>query len=221
MKKITIQVLFFCFIANINFAQQHVTINHIQSRLVTNEGVEFIGELIELNDDLYAFDSWDNNGIIYINNKQYALGNLNFNVTTNKFNSRIKRDQLFLYKSADIEAVSINNHLFKKIGDYFYEVLIEENGEQLLKKYEVKYKAGSVSRLNGSVGKPSVSLEFKYLIKTEESITLIELNKKSIIDLIPNEQNLNNFENYVEKEKLSYRNEDDTIKMVEFILKNS
>lgn len=221
MKKIAIQVLFFCFIVNINFAQQHVTINHIQSRLVTNEGVEFIGELIELNDDLYAFDSWDNNGIIYIHNKQYALGNLNFNVTTNKFNSRVKRDQLFLYKNADIEAISINNHLFKKIGDYFYEVLVEENGEQLLKKYEVEYKAGSVSRLNGSVGKPTVSLEFKYLIKKEEAIKLIELNKKSIMDLIPGEQNLNIFENYVEKEKLSYRSEDDTIKMVEFIFKNS
>ena len=40
----------------------------------------------------------------------------------------------------------------------FYEVLYEDNGDQLLKRYDVKYKAGSVSRLNGSVGKPTVSL---------------------------------------------------------------
>ena len=65
------------------------------------------------------------------------------------------------------------------MGDSFYEVLYEDNGDQLLKRYDVKYKAGSVSRLNGSVGKPTVSLEFRYLINSEEEIKMIELTKKS------------------------------------------
>lgn len=221
MTKKTIQLLFFCLSVTISFAQQRVTINHIQSRLITNEGVEFIGELVDLNDDLYAFDTWDNESIIIIGNNQYFLENLNFNVTTNKFNSRIKRDQLFLYNIANIDAISINNHLFKKLGDSFYEVLFEENGDQILKKYDVKYKAGSVSRLNGSVSKPTVSLEFKYLVKDKEEIKMIELTKKSITNLLNNDQNLNSFESFVETENLSYRNEDDTIKMVAFILKNS
>lgn len=221
MKKNIILISFFYFIINYSFAQQRVTINHIQSKLITNEGVEFTGELIDVNDDLYAFDSWDNEGVIVINDKQYSLGNINFNVTTNKFNSRIKRDQLFLYNTANIDAISINNHLFKKMGDSFYEVLYENNGDQLLKRYDVKYKAGSVSRLNGSVGKPTVSIEFRYLINSEAEIKMIELTKKSIMDLTKNEQNLNIFESFVETENLSYRKEDDTIKMVAFILKNS
>jgi len=41
------------------------------------------------------------------------------------------------------------------------------------------------------------------------------------MDLTKNEQNLNIFESFVETENLSYRKEDDTIKMVAFILKNS
>ena len=221
MKKNLIPIYFFYFIVIYGFAQQHVSINHIQSRLITNEGIEFIGELMDVNDDLYAFDSWDNEGIIFIKDKQYSLGNLNFNVTTNKFNSRIKRDQLFLYNTANIDAISINNHLFKKMGDSFYEVLYEDNGDQLLKRYDVKYKAGSVSRLNGSVGKPTVSLEFRYLINSEEEIKMIELTKKSIMNLMNNAQNMNIFESFVESENLSYRKEDDTIRMIAFILKNS
>ena len=114
MKKNIILISFFYFIINYSFAQQRVTINHIQSQLITNEGVEFTGELIDVNDDLYAFDSWDNEGVIVINDKQYSLGNINFNVTTNKFNSRIKRDQLFLYNTANIDAILLTTICLKK-----------------------------------------------------------------------------------------------------------
>jgi hypothetical protein len=221
MTKKTIQILIFCLITSVAFSQKHITINHIESRLITNEGVEFIGELIDVNDDLYAFESWDNEIVIFNGEQQYIIENLNFNVTTNTFNSRVKRDQLFSYKSDQLENVTINNHLFKKVGETFYEVLYEENEQMLLKKYEVKYKAGSVSRLNGSVGKSTVSLEFKYLIKSKAEIKMIELNKKSITNLVTNEQILNIFESFVEEENLSYRNEDDTVKMVAFILKNT
>jgi len=221
MKKTIIQFLIFCFIFNNAVSQEHVTINYIESRLITHQNVEFIGELNEVNDDLYAFEDWDNKGVIFIGDKQYLLANLNFNVSNNTFTSRVKRDQLFLYKTAELDSVSINSHMFKKVGNAFFEVLFEEEKNQFLKKYVIRYKAGSVNRLSGSVGKPSIFLGYKYLVKMNNDFISVELNKKSILKLLTDGKNFNNFVNFVEREDLSYKREDDTVKMVEFIFKNS
>lgn len=221
MKKNIALISFLYFIVSYSFAQQKITIDYIESKLITHQGAEFIGELKDMNSDLYAYDNWNNEGILFVNNKRYYLSNLNFNVTTNTFNSRVKHDQLFSYKSIEIDSVALNNHLFKRVEGFFYEVLFEERENLFLKKYDVKYKEGTVSRLNGSVGKPTISLVYRYLVKINEEIKLIELNKKSILNLVTNEQEITNFEKFVESEHLSYKDEKDTIRMVTFIFKNS
>ena len=53
MKKIIIVILFCCFQVYQSFAQQ-ITIKHIESRLVTHQGIEFIGELRDKSDDIYS-----------------------------------------------------------------------------------------------------------------------------------------------------------------------
>ena len=95
MKKNLIPISFFYFIVIYGFAQQHVTINHIQSRLITNEGIEFVGDLKDKNSDLYSFPNWDNQAVLFLDNNRYTLSNINFNVTTNSFDSRINREKLF------------------------------------------------------------------------------------------------------------------------------
>lgn len=221
MIKKSLILFLFCSILNNSFAQRHISIDYIESRLVTHQGVEFVGELKEVNNDLYAFENWNNYGIIFMNNNQYSLSNLNFNVTTNSFNSRIKRDQLFLYKNASIDSILINKRLFKKVENSFYEVLLEKDSNQFLKKYAIKYKAGSISRLDGSQAKPTTSLIYAYLLKINDEIKMIELTKKSILALFTNEESLNNFKNFVHNEKLSYKRENDIIKMIDFIFKTS
>jgi len=220
MKKKGFLILFICFSINYIFAQQ-ITIKYIESRLVTHQGIEFIGELKDKKNDLYSYSNWDNKGVIFVDNKRYYLGNLNFNVTTNSFDSRIKREKFFSYKSSEIDSVTINNHMFKKVSNSFYEVLFETENNLFLKKYEIKYKAGSVSRLDGSIGKSTTALIYKYLIKSDDAIKMISLNKKSILGLLKSEFDKENLETYVKTENLSYKKEEDTIKIFEFILKNS
>lgn len=220
MKKKGFLILFICFSINYIFAQQ-ITIKYIESRLVTHQGIEFIGELKDKKNDLYSYSNWDNKGVIFVDNKRYYLGNLNFNVSTNSFDSRIKREKFFSYKSSEIDSVTINNHMFKKVSNSFYEVLFETENNLFLKKYEIKYKAGSVSRLDGSIGKSTTALIYKYLIKSDDAIKMISLNKKSILGLLKSEFDKENLETYVKTENLSYKKEEDTIKIFEFILKNS
>jgi len=220
MKKNRFLVLLIGISINCTFAQQ-ITIKRIESRLITNEGIEFIGELKDKKDDVYSYTSWDNKGVIFVENSSYFLSNLNFNVTTNSFDSRIKREKLFSYKSSDIDSVTINNHMFKKVSNSFYEVLFEKKNYLFLKKYDIKYKAGTVNRLDGTEGKSTTSLIYKYLIKSNDVIKMISLNKKSILDLVENDLDKENLERYVKSENLSYKKEEDSIKIFEYIIKHS
>lgn len=155
MKKYLIVILFFCYGINYTYSQR-VTIKNIESRLVTHQGVEFIGELKDKNNDLYKFQNWKNLGHIHQDGKIYMLSNLNFNIVNNSFVSRIDRNKMFVFKNSLIDSVVINNHTFKNMNNYFYEVLSEKGSYMFLKKYDFNYQEGKVSRMGGSVGQPKL-----------------------------------------------------------------
>jgi len=220
MKNIFKLVLIFCLFINNTYGQR-ITINRIESRLITNEGVEFIGDLKVKNNDLYSFSNWDNQAVIFLDSNRYTLSNINFNVSTNTFVSRINRDKLFSFKTNEIDSVLINNLLFKKFGNSFYEVLFEKGDNLLLKKYDITFKKGIENRLGvGTIGKTKTIIAYNYLIKSGKLFKRIELNKSSIISLIENDNNKNELENFVKNENLSYKKVDDIILIFKFILQN-
>lgn len=214
--RITLVTLLF---STFTFAQQ-ITIKNIESRLVTHQGIEFVGELRDKGNDFYSFSDWNNKGVIFVEGKQYLLSNINFNVSTNKFESRVKRDELFCYKSSEIDSISINNLMFKKVGNSFYEVLYEQENSLFLKKHDLKYKAGVVNRLDGIEGSPSISKKFRYLVKVDDNLKQIELNKKSVLGLVDSEQMVE-IEKFAKGEHLSYKKEKDVTKIIEYMLQHS
>jgi len=214
-------ILFYCLFCNNSYGQ-HITIKRIESRLITNQGVEFIGDLNTKNNDLYTFPNWNNEGIIFLNNKSYSLSNINFNVTKNSFESRISRDKLFAYKTTKIDSVSINNRLFKKIGNSFYEVLFEKGSNLFLKKHDITFQKGVENRLGvGTLGKTKAIVAYNYLIKSGEIFKRVELKKSSIIGLLNNNIDKDLLGNFVKKEKLSYKKVNDVVRIFKFILENS
>ncbi|MBI9040656.1 hypothetical protein [Lutibacter sp.] len=219
MKKSFIIIVSLIFISTWAFSQQ-LTIKLIESTLITHQGVEFKGELKDSSNDLYVFDNFNNDGMIYVNNNVYSLSNLNFNVETNSFESRINRNKNFSYRNTSVDSIKINNHFFKKIGNIFYEVLFENFNRQFLKKYDIKIKPGTFNRLDGSTGKPKEELDYRYLIKLTNEYQMIELSKNDILDLFNNDENKDKLEAFVKEERLSYKKEDDIIKIMEFIDKN-
>ena len=219
MKKTSSAIICILF-TTILFAQK-ITIKTIESRLITDQGVEFVGKLKDQNDDLYLNDDFSNNGIIYVDGQSYYLNNINFNITTNTFESRIKRDELFSYNGDYIDFVTINGLTFKKEGSYFYEVLFEDENNQLLKKYDLKFKEGMVNRIDGSAGKKTVTVMNKFLLKSGDDITVLDLSKKGILSLIESEQVQSQFEEFIDRENLSFKKEEDNIEMIQFIIQKS
>ncbi|HEY9220675.1 MAG TPA: hypothetical protein VIO43_03760 [Lutibacter sp.] len=217
-KSILISFIFYLVCAN-SYAQQ-ITIKNIESRLVTHQGVEFIGELRNVSNDKYSYSNWSNQGVLFLNSNAYYLSNINYNITTNAFESRVSKSQLFSFKSSLLDSVSVNNHLYKKISDSFYEVLLENGNNLFLKKWDIAYQPGVENRLDGTVGKSNALVIFKYLVKFEDEVTQIEFNKNSILSLVENDfQKV--LEEFIDKEKLSYKRESDIVKILIFMFNNS
>ncbi len=212
-----IKLLISFLLINSTLIAQKITIKHVESRLITHEGVEFIGDLNDKGSDVYLYETWDNKAIIFVDNNKYQLSNINFNITSNSFESRLGRNKIFSFKNIYIDSVKINNHFFKKSKNYFYEVLFENKNNQLLKKHEIEYQEGILNRLDGKVGKSRRYIVYKYIINLNNSFSKIELNKKSILNLF--KANQFELEKFVKRKKLSYKKEKDIVKIMNFILR--
>lgn len=220
MKNIAKLTLIVLLVANCSFAQKRVTIKKIESRLITNEGIEFVGTLRDKNTDEYMFPRWSNSGIIFVDNKMYGIGNINFNISTNSVDSRITQDKLFMFQSSSVDSISINNHLFKKVGTMFYEVLFENHNNMLLKKYDVKHEKVQRGRMGVVQGSGKTYVEANYIVvKPDNKRSNIELNKKSVLEIFENESDV--LENYAKEENLSFRKEEDVIKMLKYLSSTS
>lgn len=211
-------------IAYLNFSysySQKITIKNIESRLITHEGDEFVGELKDNKaEDLYMLPNWNNEGVLFLNNKRYSLANINFNVTTNSFDSRVDRKKLFSFKNSTIDSVEINQQLFKKVEGVFYEVIYENMDNLFLKRHHFKVHKGAINRLDLSVGKSYTTLDYDYLIKLADVFEKVELNKKDIVNLVGSDENQDMLIDFVKSEKLSYKREKDFIEIFKYILKN-
>lgn len=211
---ITIKItLLFFFISNIAMAQ-FVTIKKVESTLVTHQGIEFTGKLIDKTRDLHMFSDWKNQGVIHMDGKVYRLRNINLNVSDNTIDSKVK-EKYFIYKSRLIDSISINNRNFKRLGRSFYEVLLEKKDNLFLKKFDSRQLKSKSNRLGGTIVRTSKILKFKYLIQSNDEFIKIELNKKSILGLFEDKQDI--LLNYVKDEKLSYKKEEDLIKILNFM----
>lgn len=206
-------ILLFLFITNVAMAQS-VTIRKVESTLLTHQGIEFRGKLIDKTRDLHMFPDWQNQGVIYMDGKEYRIRNINLNVTDNTIDSKVKK-KYFIYKSTLIDSISINDRNFKRLGRSFYEVLLEKKDNLFLKKFDSKQLESKSNRLGGTIVRTSKILKFKYLIQSNNEFIKIELNKKSILGLFEDKQDI--LLNYVKEEKLSYKKEEDLVKILNFM----
>jgi len=213
-------IIIFIFLYN-SLNAQRISINRIESRLITNEGEEFIGIIKDKNRDLYTFSKWNNSGVMFVKNKRYTISNINFDVTTNSFESRISREKYFSYKNSELDSVFINNLLFKKVGNAFYEVLFEKGKFMFLKKHDVIFQKGIENRIDGSVGNSKALKSFKYLIVANKKYKKIELNKNSVLGLFEDKNQRDSIINFIKENRLSYKEIKDIIKIFRFMLNNS
>jgi len=218
MKKALILIVLNCIV--LTAVAQRITIESIETKLLTQQGVDFVGKVAESKNDLHLFPTWRNNGVLFYNDNEYQISNLNYNISENKVSCKLKNGKYFVFRSMDIPMFSINNRLFKKKGRSYFEVLLEEDEAYFYKRYDVKYKDGVKHRMGGgNVSSSRFVLAHSYLIKSGDVTKTLESNKKSILEFFKSQQTI--LKKFVKEHKLSYKKESDLVKIISYMLKNA
>ena len=220
---ITIIILFFI---NIIFSQNIDPTNGASKLGILSDMSNFSGGSIifnkktEVEGNIHLFKSWNNKGVIHIDKKDYRLGNVNFNMKTNNFESEIGKDSIFIFDVANIDYIYVNNRKFKsfyfpkKKKDLNFEIIYDGEDFKLLKGYEVGIKYGETDPL---MVKKKVDTYFtikKYYVRAGTDIQEISLKKKAILSLFKEKSDIVSV--FVKKSKLSYKKEQDLKKIFQY-----
>lgn len=168
----------------------------------------------EMKGSYYLFEKWDNNATFLLNNEEYLIKNINFDLLNGKFVSQISNDSVFVFYNLD--KIFISGKTFININNRYYQSLDCSNPKNcFLKEYYIKQLKPEVHVITNKVIKPGENkLMKKYFVYLNDSLTEIKLNKKDILDIF----RLKNDEiiNFVKMNKISYQNEDDVLKIYRF-----
>ncbi len=171
---------------------------------------------------VYLFDTWNNKTIIKLNNKKrYTFSNFNFNIRKEQFMSQIEGDSIYIFNFKTIDKVIVNGKEFKSIfnpsegEEKVFQVIYENSRFSILKKYSLKIIESSPDpMLNRSQNR--IKKMETYFIKKGATITPFKLKKKLIADLAKENISISALDDYVKSNNLSYKNEDDIKKILEF-----
>lgn len=162
----------------------------------------------------YLFNSWKNNStIVSKTGKKYQINNMNYDLDEKSFLSKISKDSVYIYQN--VKSITIENKFFININEQFYEK-ITEGKICLLKKYSGKLKKPIINKMTNQQVKPAeyVKIINYYSYIDNEKLEKIKLKKSNISKLITNKKN--KVKAYIKKNKLSYKEEKDIIKIINF-----
>ncbi len=171
----------------------------------------------------YIYKEWRLANIIDNNNLIFENVSLNYNGYTKNFEVRIDDQFIELnekfYKRIDVllpnkkEKEVYLRGVHEKFKEGFIRVLFNKDNIMLLKDFEARM----IENVVQNVGIPETFRRFvpitKYFIKNNDELTPINLNKKSIQAYFENKIDLDDF---VKKNKIKMKSEEDIIKILEY-----
>ena len=172
----------------------------------------------------YLFDEWNNDGEIQtLTGERFLVRNINLNISRNAFEAKINdNDSIFSFTFNNIKQIIINGKSYK---NYFfnednrvYELIYSGSDFTILKGFSVKLVTGSGNPMVNRSNDKYVKKE-SYFIRSGENnmIESFKLSKRSLNKLFENSSmDVNRILAYIDSSNLSYKDESDVIKMLEF-----
>ena len=170
--------------------------------------------------DIYFYPTYNNTAVIETTtNRKYTISNINLNVYTNRFDSKMPGDSVYVFDNKSIKSIKINNkryvaYLDSESDKYtMFQVIYESDKFSLLRKDKIISKEIR-DPLNINPPKMSYVKVVNYFVKKEDGIENISLKKKSILEVLKDKKS--KVSNYAKKYKLSYKNENDLQKLFKY-----
>ena len=164
---------------------------------------------------VYLYKDWDKSAIVHPKEGQkIVLNKANYNIQDGVFQSYVG-DSLFTFRINNIEKVVLNNKTYKNVyrngKNNVYEVIYESDNISIYKEYRVEIIAASndpmVSRTSNKY-----SQNKSYYSKVGSNYTSFRLNKKGVLELL-DEEDKTDIQKFVKKNKLSFKRENDLVKI--------
>ncbi|WP_435263749.1 hypothetical protein [Tenacibaculum sp. nBUS_03] len=168
----------------------------------------------EVKGSFYLFNSWNNSStILSKTGKKYYINNINFDLDEEKFLSEISKDSVYIYQN--IESITVNKRLFININEQYFEKIVDGK-LSVIKKYSGKLKKPVTNKMTNQQVKPAEYIKIinYYTYIDNQKLEKIKLKKSNISKLINDKKGQINA--YIKKNKLSYKEESDVIKIINF-----
>ncbi len=169
----------------------------------------------------YLFDDWIHSARVYATNGQlYMLDNINLNLNTQAFVTKIGQDSLFTFQFNQIDYFEVLGRKyeskFTKTGRQIYEILADNGSERLLKAYSVKLVPSSPDPMKNRPTDKYIRRE-NFYYERDDKITLMPLRKSKVLKSFNLEKaKEKELVEYVKRNDLSYGDEKDVIKMMDY-----
>lgn len=183
----------------------------------------FKNHVKEIKGTVYLFDNWENSGIIITTSKQrYLVRNININIQQNILQSRISKDSLFSFNFNNIDNFVINDKVYKNFyttnnGSRIYEIIYESDEFSILKGFDLQLVLGSPNPMVNRSNDKYVRKKGYYL-SSDATIVPFHLSKNGVLKLLNgHKERIAKIEQFMDSERLSYKNEEDIKKALEFV----
>ena len=172
----------------------------------------------------YLFDEWNNDGEIQtLTGERFLVRNINLNISRNAFEAKINdNDSIFSFTFNNIKQIIINGKSYKNYyyneDNRVYELVYSGNNFTLLKGFNVKLVTGSGNPMVNRSNDKYVKKESYFIrSKSEKTIENFKMNKRSLNRLFEKSAvDLNRILGFIDSGNLSYKDEKDVIRMLEF-----
>ena len=172
----------------------------------------------------YLFDEWNNDGEIQtLTGERFLVRNINLNISRNAFEAKINdNDSIFSFNFNNIKQIIINGKYYK---NYFnnednrvYELVYSGKTFSILKGFTVKLVTGSGNPMVNRSNDKYVKKESYFIRSTDKkTIESFKMNKRSLNKLFEkNLKDVSRIQAFIDSSNLSYKDEKDVIRMLEF-----
>ncbi len=197
-----------------------------------NEWSKVIGVFYEFDDiilakkgidgSVFLYDSWNNQGSVYLDKKVFKLSNINYHVDKSSFMTRMDNDSIFVFDFNLVDKIVVNKKTFKRFyhakeGTHkVFEIIHQGKDFSLLKHHTVELVQGSP---NPMLGRPRSKIKHnsKYFIEKKGVIQDFRLKKSAVLGLLDSDK-VTDMKAYMERYNLSYKKEADLQKALVNIL---
>tara|TARA_Y100000814_G_scaffold215871_1_gene160652 strand:- start:316 stop:1005 length:690 start_codon:yes stop_codon:yes gene_type:complete len=172
----------------------------------------------------YLFDEWNNDGEIQtLTGERFLVRNINLNISRNAFEAKVNdNDSIFSFNFNNIKQIIINGKYYK---NYFYnednrvyELVYIGKTFSILKGFTVKLVTGSGNPMVNRSNDKYVKKESYFIRYTDKkTIESFKMNKRSLNKLFENNlKDVSRILAFIGSGNLSYKDEKDVIRMLEF-----